>query len=121
MAKCIQCNTDYEAKRASSRFCSPNCRVKYNRLSVTEDEVSVTDISVTSLSVTEPELSVTEQSVTEDPYPGGPNCQCMMCQQNRTRTKPLIINHGQYKQGFELAENEVNRVPLPGDIDYAQA
>jgi hypothetical protein len=47
--KCEQCTKDYESERSTSRFCSPACRVTFNRLSVTET-VSVTPETV---SVTE--------------------------------------------------------------------
>ena len=43
--KCIQCNLDYESKRATSKYCSAKCRVTANRDSVTKD--SVTPLSVT--------------------------------------------------------------------------
>ena len=52
---CLQCGKEYEAKRSSSKFCSPKCRVYSHRVSVTPEEVSVTN---TPLSVTE-EVSVT--------------------------------------------------------------
>lgn len=29
--KCLQCGRNYEAQRLTSKFCSTNCRVKYNR------------------------------------------------------------------------------------------
>ena len=46
--ECMNCGIEYEAKRASSRYCSAKCRVSANRVSVTnEPEVSVTNVSVT--------------------------------------------------------------------------
>jgi recombination protein RecA len=30
-AKCIECGTIFEAKRSTAKFCSSNCRVKYNK------------------------------------------------------------------------------------------
>jgi len=30
----------------------------------------------------------------------------------------MTLNHGRYKAFSELADNEVNRVSLPGDVDY---
>ncbi len=35
--KCKQCGIDYEAKRATSQYCSAVCRVTAHRLSVTDD------------------------------------------------------------------------------------
>ena len=48
MTKCLNCNTEYKSKRATSKFCSASCRVKAARsvtkLSVTDkEEVSVTE------------------------------------------------------------------------------
>jgi len=34
MNKCLQCGKEYEPIRATSKFCSTNCRIKYNRLTV---------------------------------------------------------------------------------------
>ena len=43
-----------------------------------------------------------------------------MCKNNRERqpAQRKVINHGQYKRAGELASNEINRVSLPGDVDY---
>ena len=51
---CIYCNKEFDSKRATAKYCSPSCRVKHSRVSVTEN------LSVTPLSVTK-ELSVTEK------------------------------------------------------------
>jgi hypothetical protein len=55
---CTTCENEFEAERSTAKFCSDKCRVKSNRLSVTENpEVSVTNLSVTDekpLSVTKP-------------------------------------------------------------------
>jgi hypothetical protein len=56
---CTICENEFEAERSTAKFCSDKCRVKSNRLSVTESpEVSVTNLSVTDekpLSVTKPQ------------------------------------------------------------------
>ena len=45
---CTNCGNEFEAKRESARFCSDKCRVAHSRVSVTNEEVSVTDgVSVT--------------------------------------------------------------------------
>lgn len=49
------------------------------------------------------------------------DCQCKHCQQNRKAEHKLLINHGTYKSVEELGTNEVNRVSLPGDIDYVSS
>jgi len=58
--KCLQCGVDFEAVRASAKYCSSLCRVRYGRVSVTDGPLSVTEnLSVTS----EDDLSVTEVGV----------------------------------------------------------
>jgi len=58
----LQCKAEFESKRGTAKYCSPYCRVKASRVSVT-DFVSVTETSRESpLSVTKP-LSVTEKEV----------------------------------------------------------
>ena len=51
---------------------------------------------------------------------GQPDCQCKMCQYNRTKPEQQrhTINHGQHKTITELEPNEINRVSLPSDVDY---
>jgi hypothetical protein len=46
------------------------------------------------------------------------DCQCMHCRQNRANGSKLVINHGPAKAIGKLGPNEVNRVSLPGDVDY---
>lgn len=54
------------------------------------------------------------QGMTRPANYGQADCQCMHCKQS-TVSRP---NHGAYKRSHELATNEVNRVALPGDVDY---
>ena len=48
------------------------------------------------------------------------NCQCKHCQQIRTNKSTARLNHGEYMTATELEQNgyDLNRVTLPGDIDY---
>ena len=46
------------------------------------------------------------------------DCTCLHCQGSRARGK-TTVNHGAWKSASELEPNEVNRVSLPGDADYA--
>ena len=101
MKKCKQCGAEYQAKRSTSRYCSPACRVKARRLSVTDQAgFSVTDVSVTA---SDP-VSVTQ----------GPSLHELNCTARGVNT----CNTGPYKTAAELAHGEVNRVSLPGDADY---
>lgn len=42
--KCIECGTNFEAQRSSAKFCSPNCRVKWNKKNETYDAPKVENI-----------------------------------------------------------------------------
>ena len=48
------------------------------------------------------------------------NCQCKHCQTCITNKNPKRLNHGAYMTAAELEQNgyDLNRVTLPGDIDY---
>ena len=46
---------------------------------------------------------------------GQEDCECRHCRNNRNSGGKLIINHGEPKP---MGVNEVNRVSLPGDVDY---
>ena len=102
--KCEQCGIEYEAKRTTSRYCGDKCR----KLAFLGDEVSVPIVSVPRL----------ESNPNKPLNYGQPDCQCMHCQQHRTNNSKNIISHGRYKTASELSDHEVNRVSLPGDVDY---
>ena len=103
MAKCIQCNSLFESKRSTAKYCSDKCR----KLAFQSDaKVSV------------PELSV--PTVLPANF-GLENCECRHCKQNRHNKSKHVLNHGAYKPAGQLAANELNRVSLPGDVDYTGA
>lgn len=66
---CLQCSKEFKALRASKRFCSSNCKLKYNRnkaLSVSKQGLSVSDsVSKEVVSVSKP-LSVSSVSVSSE-------------------------------------------------------
>jgi len=51
---------------------------------------------------------------------GQSDCACQHCQNVRAVGKdPAVrLNHGPYKRVDELADDRINRVSLPGDVDY---
>jgi len=50
---------------------------------------------------------------------GQPDCQCQQCQRLRRCPGSLVTyNHGAYKTSAQLGQWELNRVSLPGDVDY---
>jgi len=89
---------DKDKQREAQRERTRRYRVKQKSIRI----VTPTGISVTPL---------------PDNY-GEPDCQCRHCQQNRANRNKHIINHSHYKAQDQLVSNEVNRVSLPGDVDY---
>lgn len=49
---------------------------------------------------------------------GQVDCECKQCIINRRKGSKHLINHGPYKDISQLDDNEINRVSLPGDVDY---
>ena len=49
---------------------------------------------------------------------GQPDCACLHCRANERNGGKHTINHGPYIPFAQLGANEVNRVSLPGDVDY---
>ena len=60
----------------------------------------------------------TRTSVVRPANFGEPDCECMHCQTNRVNGNRHVINHGAWKPAKELGKKELNRVTLPGDVDY---
>jgi len=77
-----------------------------------------------------PERNVTDKSVTRNATPiiedlpanfGQDDCECRHCRNNRAKGSPHTLNHGPHKLAGALSKNELNRVALPGDVDYKGA
>ena len=123
--KCLNCVKEATGR---SKYCSDKCKVSYNRNKkrndVTETE-SVTDVyksGADSLS-THHERFVAgggkDNCLARLPANfGASDCMCKMCIGNRAKPTPLILNHGVWKRCDQLGRDEINRVPLPGDVDY---
>ena len=122
MAKCKQCGTEYEAKRSDSLYCSVGCRVAAKRnKDVTHKGLSVTTANKELIHVTDSSSTQPLRVRPVDPI----TCQAtgevfstMHEYQAHTNKSSNTINTGQYKPANELAQHEVNRVPVPGDADY---
>ena len=103
--KCLNCGKELENKTVRAKYCSGACKAAYGRRTDT-DCVPIQQSTDTSVS---------QQSTDTRPANYGlADCQCMMCKGSNK-----VVNHGQYKAAAELSANEVNRVALPGDCDYA--
>lgn len=52
---------------------------------------------------------------------GQPDCECQHCQANKARGSRHTLNHGPWKTREQLDTHELNRVSLPGDVDYKRS
>ena len=117
MAKCEQCGIEYESKRSTSKYCSSLCRKLAFQKQTTKTE-NAKDGTL------KPEDVRTLIMTPEGPKPEVPtnygleDCQCKQCKLQGTGRPMHIFNHGAYKDANQLADKEINRVALPGDVDY---
>ena len=94
-----------KAALGRSKYCSAKCKVAYNR---NKHRIkSVTDVTVKAASAKPGNF-------------GQPDCECKDCLCNKYSGNKHVINHGAWKPAGELGENEINRVALPGDVDYVR-
>lgn len=49
---------------------------------------------------------------------GQDDCTCRHCFNIQAKGSLHTLNHGPHKPARELSKNELNRVALPGDVDY---
>lgn len=121
MGKCVICGKD----SGKGKTCSSKCRKVLSRQSVTKDcdKPSVT-VKRTKAGVTvypEPvkaDIKFGKLSLLPANF-GQTDCQCKHCRAVKVNGSKHTLNHGAYKTVSQLADNELNRVSLPGDIDYA--
>ena len=106
MNKCVICGRD----SGKGKTCGSTCRSKLAR-SVAKATVKPVDATVGLSTVATPEQPDIKNY-------GKPNCECRHCQQARANKSKNSINHGPHKSASQLAKNEINRVSLPGDLDY---
>ncbi len=111
--KCLNCDNKAVGR---SKYCSETCKVLYNR----KQSKTVNTPNAVPLSVIPngEDMTIDSKGDLRPAYFGLPNCECKHCQQNRTNGNGHIINHGPVKTFNKLAKNELNRVSLPGDVDY---
>ena len=125
--KCLVCGTVIKG-RADKKTCSDKCKKAHQRLKGTNKEDTakgdwsneqqfLDDIN----SMIDPPVRVNGVLTLRTKLPanyGYGDCECKMCQSTRSRANGRLINHGPWKSASQLAANEVNRVVLPGDVDY---
>ena len=128
---CVICGKD----SGKGKCCSSTCRSKLSRL---KDKQSVANATVPKCCI-EGVASLDGPSVTgsmdvvtlamvdaacgdklthglPDNY-GQEDCQCQHCNTNRINGNRHVINHG-FQSTTHRRCNELNRVTLPGDVDY---
>lgn len=127
MAQCANCGERLENPRA--KYCGDRCRMAFGRRRAEQQPEQNADPNTVqpeqmgdSVRV-EPEQP--GQNVRVSPPPeqtipgyGGPDCQCLHCQQRRRSGSRLVINHGPWLSADQLPPGVVNRQSLPGDPDY---
>ena len=115
--KCLVCGTVIKG-RAGKKTCSTKCRQALARKCDTSVTAKCDNVTVTpSVTVTDTKLPCSDPKEFPANY-GQADCQCKHCQASRSHDHRWVINHGPWKSLHELAANEVNRVSLPGDVDY---
>lgn len=83
-------------------------------------DVNPEDVNPLDLMLPPPVFTVTPEG-TKRKVPinyGQADCACMCCAINRRKPRPHIVNHGAYRPARELSKGEINRMSLPGDVDY---
>ncbi len=120
--KCLNCNRELVVSGVKpafrSKYCSSKCKQQAYRNRNKRNTVSVTDVTERP-TITEGVIPKA-QDVPEIAIPnfGRSDCECKHCQQSRANNSKPVINHGPVKTYDQLAANEINRVSLPGDVDY---
>jgi len=110
--KCLVCGTVIKG-RADKKTCSDKCKKAHQRLKGTNKGDTAKGDNGPAVA----KLPCSDPKEFPANY-GQPDCQCKHCQASRSRANGRLINHGPWKSASQLAANEVNRVSLPGDVDY---
>ena len=103
MNKCVMCGKG----SGKGRTCGNTCRSVLARATVKGLSVAV-----------DSDATLAHATVDKPANFGQPDCQCYMCRTNRTLGNKNAINHEAWKPANQLDDNEINRVALPGDVDY---
>ena len=113
--KCMNCNKENDSK---SKYCSDKCKVAYHRnKNRNKNRNTVTAKTVTDVTIPDRNTLPVTDALRPANY-GQPDCECMMCTINSNKKRKLTINHDAHKHAGSLQIDEVNRVAIPGDVDY---
>lgn len=127
--KCLNCETDVVSKGTKpAKYCSDACRKAYKR---TQDKKRTEQTDSFQKALTEVVSDKIENaSAIANPLEplelmrgkpanfGKVDCDCGLCKSNRATGSRKKINHGPWKDVTELEQDELNRVTIPGDVDY---
>ncbi len=132
MVKCKNlCGKDLAGRQ--KEFCSDKCRMQHKRQAEGERDAPQPERTIPNRSnlnkVEQKSDTVINYTTTvftqSDPCHefhianfGESDCACKMCETNRLSSSKHIINHGAWKPLGKLGKTELNRVSLPGDVDY---
>jgi endogenous inhibitor of DNA gyrase (YacG/DUF329 family) len=112
MNRCLNCNEIVENNANNTRlYCSDKCRKAHKRVHLGQ---IISDKFISDKRI----IHLGQTNKLPDNY-GTSDCQCQSCEQNHINKDRYVINHGDYKDYSQLGDNEINRVALPGDVDYA--
>lgn len=108
--RCEQCNCEYEPKRATSRYCSPKCRARAQRLVHLQAGLAHGSDGARVLAHAQAGYELAHARIGSEVY-------------YYPRTRPERLNWGEPMTMDELKDAGLaaNRVPIPGDWDYAGA
>ena len=126
--KCIICNNETGSDK--KRTCSDAHRAKASRMrNKTDVQTQAHAHAVYERDILRTRTDLGAHADERTVTPEGPklkvpanysleDCECKHCDWNRKTGGKHALNHGEYKDCSQLADNEVNRVSLPGDVDY---
>jgi hypothetical protein len=117
--KCKQCGNESKTKYCSGKCRSAAYRARTSARPKTEAHAHETSAHAKNERTESPELSAAHTANNNLPLNFGlDNCQCKHCQQCRTNNLNVTLWHG--KQAVVIGSGLIplNRVSLPGDIDY---
>lgn len=132
---CQQCGVKYEAKRATSRFCSDTCRqrAKRDKVSVTQTQpvtlrtgpnvtvnVLPEEVHGAKCNVTQAQADAYVRDITETNQPDADGSLIGPEVYYWPRNHPERLNWGEHMTAAQLKDAGLaaNRVPIPGDWDY---
>lgn len=134
--KCLNCSVEVVSKgKKPAKYCSDACRKSYKRTQEADKTTNGHEQTVAQDTLQSTNGQAAIQSHPESIVPimtpeglavkvpanyGLSDCTCRHCKQAKTNKSSAVINHGPYKPASELGPNEINRVSLPGDIDYVK-